>query len=893
MGEQKPKTETPNENENTKRNFGQIIKKGFVKQIIICVVVLAVLAAAVNLGIPALNTKQVFDAMDLPSGLVGKEEPRSVNNSEKRGALTYGPYVTLVSGEYTIRVYYETDTEKNSVDVFSLNVGRKLYLNTLSKTEKFHEFNLKLEETTANIEVRVTYSGEGKLSVEKIEIIPVRKDLQAAQSALNVLLIALFFGYCGYYLPKIKKSDATESGRLTWKDRLKKALPVALFISFTFCLAGPISLYTANTEEFWFSLWQMLPIITLAFAVLTVAVTMVLSLVPGKGFLWILAAIFGLGVALYIEGNFLVQDYGLLNGNAIEWNAFSEWAVIDTLIWIAIPIAILLLAFFLKKWTEKLIQYGSVFLVAVQAVALVIGVATAKDLDKSSEYLLTTKNYNIVSEDENIIVFLLDAFDTKYMDSLLESYPEYKETLTDFVWYKDTATAAAPTHVALPIILTGYRYTDPVSYKDYIKKAFDYTPLYAQLTEHNYDIGVYTSSRYVSGEQEKYISNIYNEKPTINSQSQFLLDMLNLAGFRYMPHILKGQFVIYSGEFDELKSSNEQGEKSYSVNSSESYTMLQQPLTLESGSNAFRFYHLMGPHGPWCLNEKAEVVANEDTTMEKQIRGSFLIIENYMNQMREKGIYDNSTIIIMADHGNIDRQQNPLLMIKAKNSQGDFGISTAQISYMDLLPTFLEILGEDGSKYGRSIFDIGETEQRERYFYRDMQGEVQHGTGARMLIEQMTTDVAWNYDAWVETGKIYYGDADPEKRQKYVFGTELSFLEEATGNQYVIDGLIRIDEVFSGTAGDHTVLEIPLKRKPKTDILVSMTVHSVIGAGKENQLIVYANGTEVFNNENTNGTIEFTIPKDLVKDSITLRFEYPDVPSSGYAFNFVDLKMDA
>ena len=130
MGEQKPKTETPNENENTKRNFGQIIKKGFVKQIIICVVVLAVLAA-VNLGIPALNTKQVFDAMDLPSGLVGKEEPRSVNNSEKRGALTYGPYVTLVSGEYTIRVYYETDTEKNSVDVFSLNVGRKLYLNTL------------------------------------------------------------------------------------------------------------------------------------------------------------------------------------------------------------------------------------------------------------------------------------------------------------------------------------------------------------------------------------------------------------------------------------------------------------------------------------------------------------------------------------------------------------------------------------------------------------------------------------------------------------------------------------------------------------------------------------------------------------------------------------------
>ena len=43
----------------------------------------------------------------------------------------------------------------------------------------------------------------------------------------------------------------------------------------------------------------------------------------------------------------------------------------------------------------------------------------------------------------------------------------------------------------------------------------------------------------------------------------------------------------------------------------------------------------------------------------------------------------------MADHGGVDYRQNPMLMVKAMNNSADFRISSAPISYDDLLNTML------------------------------------------------------------------------------------------------------------------------------------------------------------------------------------------------------------
>ena len=876
------KQEKSPENLENRKNITAYERRKFIL-LAIWVAVLAILALAINIGMPKLHSKQTFDAVDLPSSIVGAGEPRTVIDGGKRVCLTYGPYITLYQGEYDIRVYYETDTDENTVDVFSLDVDGILYYGKLEKDKNIHEFKLKLEEKTPRVEIRTGYSGVGSLSVEKIEVLMIREDIERAQSAANFLLIGLLFASVGYLLPKVKACNVV---KMTWKRRLKNSVPLALLLSFTVCVAGPVSLYLTNTDEFWFSIWQMLPILLAAFATISVFTITVLTLCRGQIYIYTTSLVFGITVCLYVEGNFLMQDYGLLDGKTIDWNAYEDWASVDTLVWISFLILFLILTFYLGIKIIDIARIGSTLLICVQMVAILIILPTAKDISKDSEYILTTENYTTVSNKENIIVFLLDAFDSSYMDDLLTAHPEYEVTFENFVWYRDAATAAAPTHVAMPIIYTGYRYTDPISFDSYIDKAFEYTPLFKELKKANYDVTIYGSSRYVSRNQENYITNIFNEKPKVSSYSKLLYDIMKLTGFRYMPHILKEKFIIYSDEFSKLKESTSNDFTSYSGMSSESYTMLQTPLQFEDDKNAFRFYHLMGAHPPFSLDENANIVPSSNTTLEGQIRGCFLIISEYINQLKNESVYDNSTIIIMADHGNIEAQQNPLFMIKTKNNRGAFRISTAPISYTDLLPTFLEIIGVDGSEYGRSIFEIGENEKRERYFYRD------NGEESRRLVELMTTDVAWNYDAWIETGKVYYGDADPEKRQKYVFGTELSFLEEATGNQYAVEGLGRISDSYTITTKEYSILDIPLAHKPKKDLTASITVTNVIG--KKNRLIIYANDIVVCDVENANGTIEFIIPHDLVENDLVLRLEYPDAIDVGYmsAFNIVQLIID-
>lgn len=845
------------------------------------------LMAMINFGIPKLNTGRVYESIDLPSTLLETRVERTVSNGTK-GYLTYGPYITLNEGNYVLEMYYSADTDSNWIDVSSIELREPLYMEFLSKDQHVHRIDLSLAETVDKIEVRTWYDGEGMLSIDRLEIHTVREDLQMVQHALNVFLLLIIAYCCGYLFSKLNRKEKPEKERILWKFRVRKSIWVAVLISFTFFVAGPISLYVTNADEFWFPITQMLPGILILFVVVSALLTIVLSLFGGDWFLRVLSITFGIGIALYVQGNFLVADYGLLNGADVDWNAFGEWAVVNTFIWIACVLIPLCVLYFRRSWMKIAVSYGSALLVMVQAVALGGMLVTAGDLGGNTDYILTTENINVVSEKENIIVFLLDAFGAVYLDDLLDKNPEYQEKFEDFTYYRNASAAGSPTHIAMPAILTGYLYKDELSYADYVSQAFQYTPLYRTMVEYNYDVGIYTNARFVDKEQDEYISNIFYGGSQVSSQLKFLEYWMKFTAFRYFPHILKSPFLIYSGVFDELKTGNK-GLESYSI-SDRAYLQLQEPLEFQSEKNAFRLYHVMGAHPPYSLDENAVIVGNSETTREQQIKGCFHIIENYIRQLKEKGVYDNSTIIIMADHGaGID--YNPIFMLKEKNAHRDFNVSVAPISHIDLLPTLLEILGENEAQiapYGRSIFSVTENEMRDRYFYRDTPGanEVRH------IVEYHSSGDVWNEAEWKETGVVYYGDAALALRE-YSFGTVLSFGEEATGNLYTTYGFIRINDTYTVTTDYHAEMRFLLAKKPKGDIQVELSVWCPFEPNGD--MIIHANDLEVFDGQNVNGTIIFTVPKDIVEDQLNLQFQFPDAVDAGwhlYAFNFISICID-
>ena len=57
-------------------------------------------------------------------------------------------------------------------------------------------------------------------------------------------------------------------------------------------------------------------------------------------------------------------------------------------------------------------------------------------------------------------------------------------------------------------------------------------------------------------------------------------------------------------------------------------------------------YHLNGAHSPYVMDENAQAVPSDSIGVDSQIRGIFKIIKEYMDELKAKGIYDSSTIII-------------------------------------------------------------------------------------------------------------------------------------------------------------------------------------------------------------------------------------------------------
>jgi hypothetical protein len=129
---------------------------------------------------------------------------------------------------------------------------------------------------------------------------------------------------------------------------------------------------------------------------------------------------------------------------------------------------------------------------------------------------------------------------------------------------------------------------------------------------------------------------------------------------------------------------------------------------MSSGNNqrVFNVMHMNGGHG-----------------VGRNISGvlhSFEVLGDYFNKMKETGIYDNSTIIVLGDHGaNYVAPDVTSLLIKPRGARGDLTIdSESELSHRYFPASILEIAGITHKESGISYFDvIGNTTAPTRIFY--------------------------------------------------------------------------------------------------------------------------------------------------------------------------------
>ena len=122
-------------------------------------------------------------------------------------------------------------------------------------------------------------------------------------------------------------------------------------------------------------------------------------------------------------------------------------------------------------------------------------------------------------------------------------------------------------------------------------------------------------------------------------------------------------------------------------------------------------------HTPYISVHRNFVEPRADIDMNVAQEGCMEIFTNYISQLKEIGVYDNSTIILTADHGmpSIDIA-SPIMLVKPQGRTNDrLTINSAPGNLQtDLLPTILDSIGLEHEPLEYSLMEMDENMQRER-----------------------------------------------------------------------------------------------------------------------------------------------------------------------------------
>ena len=676
------------------------------------------------------------------------------------------------------------------------------------------------------------------------------------------------------------------------KSILKKRTPtewsivisVGLLLPFTFFVQGPLQLYLTNINEFWFSIKDVLLVSMIPAIILFIILLSIVLLLHEKPRAIALALLFGIGFAFYIQGNFLLSDYGILDGQAINWSIYKNQAVFNSFVWLACLLIPFFLIRLLKQKAFKIFAAVSGIFICMQIVSLTTLLVTTPFKTDNDRYYLSNDGMFEVSAEQNVIVFLLDAFDAEYMDHILKDSPEFFEPLDGFTYFHNCVGSYSTTKGALPFILTGQHYTNDISYSAYLKDAWSDNPFYKTLLKKNYNIGVYTHSQFVTAGLSDTLVNYNEDEFQMTSYSKFGELMYQLVSFRYMPHMLKPLFTLYSGDFDALQAVKS-NVAPYKMDDVLFYKMLlENGLSVTKKINSFRFYHMYGSHPPYTMNSKGEKVEENSVDLYKQTKGALNIVYDYIVRMKAAGIYNDATIIIMADHGAVSNPPSlPVLLVKRPGNTTGFSISEAPVSHDDLQATIIQGISGDSMPFGRSVFDVAEGEDRNRtfYFYKwDSQWNMDYLPEIR---EYLATGNSNKEVSFALTGKIYRkGETVKYVPPQFVIGETSSISgKEDCASRYFVYGLSYVQESrYAWTIGSQSEIRMKFNETPANDLKLQFHFLSVFNS--QQRLIVTSGDSVLFNDIVTSGqqSVSINVPKKLVVDQeLTLDLKLPDAVS--------------
>ena len=542
------------------------------------------------------------------------------------------------------------------------------------------------------------------------------------------------------------------SNRLNREYGVSVCLATAVF--FMLCIYEPLNMYFLNKIDYICDMYTILPECLGMFVALTVIssiLLLLLNLLLGKHYIYVITMLVWGYACLYIQGNYMISNLPVLDGQTIDWSIYYSDMFFSTLFWIIMfAICIVALKFLGKDRLITIGKYLSVFITLVLIVTLItVGVAN-NGFERRIELASTSKNMLEYSEDTNFILLVMDSMSSEVENQVLEKYPEYADAFSDFTYYDNVSATYLYTTFALPYLYGGEAYKGEENFNNYLDRIYLQSDFVKELENQDFRLQAYTDAVPLNDEQITKYENVIDYKAEVVNHVDFCKVLLRMSGFKYAPYPLKMFTQVLPNELNEhLKKPTDIRVLNFFNSNIPFYKECTQSDFTLSKDKCFKLIHLAAAHYPFEYTKDVELIPY--SSYEDNMACSNTIIETYLEKLKEEGVYDNSIIFITADHSISEdndtyKRINPVLFVKGLNEHHDkLQINHAPIAHDDFPEAYNRLLNGASSQ---DIFDWKEGDLRERTIYfEDEQNN--------MLIEYIQYGDAWDKHTLQETGTTY------------------------------------------------------------------------------------------------------------------------------------------
>ncbi len=551
---------------------------------------------------------------------------------------------------------------------------------------------------------------------------------------------------------------------------LKRRWPMAVLggvvLPFTLFM-GAFEWYAGGYDMFRFSLSDFAPVLAIWGLLVALLLTGILLLLRGRAFDVTLAVL--ASVALMANVQKWINVNTSLVGDDVGVPVSPVWKVINLILWIMVIVGCVLAVLLVKKrkWLRYTVTLVLVVMMGMQipnfiVLSVTTDVYKPKDMtvdaaemstqnqtsvDASSETssaeqdpseeddrpkVLTVKNLYTVGSEKNVVVFLIDRYDIRYVDEVKEHDPDYFDAWEDFVYYEDNITAFSRTYPAVGSMLSGknHDFKAGVSAADYFYDAYQNSPLLQGLKEADFSINIYTDEYYAYRDAREFlgyadnISGVHNY--TVQERESLCVDMLGLAVYSCVPEMAKMAFSALSTDrFEKYVKYDTGDDDEYALRDADIYAgLVENGLTVGEHENHFAFVHLSGIHSPYKID--ADGGPSKSKTSLGATLGCMKLVRAYIDELKRLGLYEDTTIIITGDHPDPisddvlpDKPRLTALFVKRAGVSGQpFTESQAQVGQNNLIPSILSAAGVSyDASLGECYWDIPEGEDRVRTYH--------------------------------------------------------------------------------------------------------------------------------------------------------------------------------